>query len=337
MTKKYLLRFTPIEPYFLGGENTFRADETSKYYATSLFVPTATTIIGTLRYTLLKLCGVLNINGKYTEAEKQVCDALVGATSYTVGGNNDFGKIKSISPLFLMQGDDIYIKTPLNCKTDSNQSHYRAIRLGQQRYLTSFGTTIRFPLEEEYSTKQTVSDQSYMRLSDGAIVNDLFGQVERAGISKSKVDKAYFKKTYTSLKEGFSFAVVAEIEEDVPVRDTICHMGREKSVFLLHAQETDLDIEAQIKSSLARCTDDTFYYVFGDTFVLDGYTYSDFAMVRTEHIRMLQTQYTNNALKITCINRFHQIIKSGSVFYGDDACNDTQTQYGFNKIIKIEV
>lgn len=337
MSKKYLLRFTPLEPYFLGGENTFRVDERNKYYASSLLIPTASTIIGTLRFTLLELAGVLNTDGKYTAEEKRICDLLIGAGSYSVGRPNSFGKIKSISPVFLSDGKDIYIKTPQNCKASCVGDHYMAIELSQERYCTSFENPIRLPLPGEYSVKSTVSEESYMRLFDGKIVTDLFSWVERVGIAKAKSDKAFFKKRYVSLKKGFSFAVVADLEDDVPLRETFCHMGREKAAFLLSAEETDIDIDLEIQTALSSRTNTAFNYAFGDTFVFENQTFSDFAMLQTVYVRMLRSRVEGDALKVTCANDFYQLMRAGSVFYADDIQSGAETNYGYNRIIKIEV
>ena len=337
MHKKYLLRFTPLEPYFLGGENTFRVDERSKYFISSLLVPSATTILGTLRYVLLEQTGMLRPNGKYTPEQKLACDALIGAQSYCVGGENAFGKLKSISPIFLTDGEALYIKTPQNCKAACTQMTYQAMELSQHRYATSCGSSIRFPLTDDYSAKKPVSDQSYMRLSDGKIFGDLFLREERTGISKSKPDKAFFKKAYISLKEGYSFAVIAEIEADVPLHNTICYMGREKSAFLIQVEETELDIEAEIRSALSARTTTAFYYVFGDTFLEKEVSYSDFAMLQTTHVRMLQSKVESSTLKVTCVNDFYPLVRAGSVLYADDLHNSFETNFGYNKIIEVEV
>jgi len=337
MRKKYLLRFTPLEPYFLGGENTFRVNQRSKYFAASLPVPSATTVLGTLRYLLLELNGALNSDGKYTPQQQQVCDALIGPKSYCVGGENKFGKLLSVSPVFLTDGEAFYIKTPLNCKVACLQTNYQAMELGQQQYATSFGCSLRFPLPGNYSAKDTVSEQSYMRLSDGKILNDLFLPVTKVGITKGKPDQAFFKKTYYSLKKGFSFAVIAEFDGDLSAENTFCHMGREKSPFLLQATETDLDIESEIKVSLAARSGTAFYYVFGDTFVQDPFSYSDFALVQTAYVRMLRSDIRNQALNVTCSDAFYQLLRAGSVLYGDDLHNGFETNMGYNKIINIEV
>lgn len=337
MCKKYLLRFTPLEPYFLGGENTFRVDEANRYFASSLPVPTASTIIGALRYMLLELTGTLNTDGRYTDEQKAACDAVIGPKSYRVGGDNNFGKLLSVSPVFLTDGKDFYIKTPRNCKSSCTETQYQAIALSTERYTTSFATPIRLPLAGEFSAKNTVSDQSYMRLSDGLIFNDLFLQVEKVGISKAKLDKAFFKKAYISLKEGFSFAVIAEFEDDVLVQDTFCYMGRERSVFLLKAEPTDISIEEEIQTALAARTNTTFYYVFGDTFVQEQPTFSDYAMFQTAHVRILQSKIERSTLRVTCANEFYHLIRAGSICYADDIRNNFENNYGYNKIIKVEV
>ena len=114
-------------------------------------------------------------------------------------------------------------------------------------------------------------------------------------------------------------------------------MGREKSAFLLQAEETELDIEEEICSSLAARTTTPFYYVFGDTFVEKEVAYSDFALIQTAYVRMLQSKVENSTLKVTCVNDYYPLIRTGSVLYADDLHNSFETNFGYNRIIKVEV
>ncbi len=334
MSRKYLVRFTPIEPYFFGGENTFRVEEKNKYYSSSLLIPSASTILGTMRYILLEQNGLLNTNRRYTNEEKEKCSALIGPHSYNARGSNSFGKIKSVSPLFLTDGKDFYVKTPLNCKSKSIKTQYEPITLSSVGFETSFGST-RFPAEEEFKSKNKVEANSYTRLSDKKIFNNLFLPYEKVGVAKAKNDEAFFKKKYFVLKDGFSFAIVVELEDDVVLENSLCYMGREKSAFILNVEETLVNIEKEISSSLGSVAEEGFFYFFGDTIVAEAATYSDFAMVDTENIRMLQTKTHKEILTTTCITEFYQVIKAGSVTYAQDIKNDNDTSYGFNKIIKI--
>lgn len=336
MSEKYLVRFTPREPYFFGGENTFRTGDTSRYYISSLTEPSASTLIGVLRYVLLEQNGLLKTNGKYSPAEKAACDELIGPSSFTVGKKNSFGKLKSISPLFLTCGSDFYIKTPLNCRASGVGKAYEPFAMSDEAVFTSFGKKMRFPLKDEYKCKNPVSGESFMSLSDRSIIDELFLRTERVGIAKKLKENGFFKKEYCLLKEGFSFAVVIELEDGVKLGDGLCYMGREKSAFSLSVEKTELNIEKLICECLAKASDDEFYYVFGDTFVEETFEYTDFAMIRTDVIRMLSTKTEKDTLKITCCNEFYQVLKAGGVMYANDITVSGDTEYGFNKIVKVE-
>ena len=56
-TYKYLITFTPMEPYFFGGERTFgfgkESDRKPPYYIVSEKKPSQPTLFGTLRYIIL--------------------------------------------------------------------------------------------------------------------------------------------------------------------------------------------------------------------------------------------------------------------------------------------
>lgn len=354
---KYLIRLTPLEPYFFGGENTFRIKEKNKYYISSLICPSAATIIGMLRYEILKQSGALRTDGKYTRAEKEKCNELVGESSYKVGQKNNFGKLKGITPVFLMNGEDAYIKTPLNHK--ANQTQYTPIVLDDEPYETSDGE-IRVPKEGEFKAKDTVGEDSYFNIRNREINKHIFKYVEKTSNAKAKNEEAFFKKKFCMLSKGFSFAVVADIDEIESANDTsnigreksllfhtsgeepyhdICYMGREKSAFSIQVKAMDFDIENKIKNALKGTVQQEFYYVFGDVFLKEPLKYSDFAMINTSPVRMLSSEIKEKegSLKISCISEVYQVIKAGSIFYADDLSNSAykESRFGFNKIIKI--
>lgn len=88
---KYLITLQPADYYFFGGENTFdtsRDDESRNYFVRSNLLPQQTALIGLVRH-------ILFLNG---------LDFGPESFHHPDVPANDFGILKSISPLFLQQG-----------------------------------------------------------------------------------------------------------------------------------------------------------------------------------------------------------------------------------------
>ncbi len=328
MAKKLLLRLKPLEPFFFGDENTIRFDKTNRYYVTSINTPSAMTVMGTLRYVLLEQNGLLR-NGNYSEQEAKAAALLIGEHSFAPGGDTSYGAIKSVSPLFLMKGDEIYIKTPLNHKTACDK--YSPIELGGT-FQTSYGS-IRLPKDKEFNPKNTVTDGSYVNISTLELCDSVFKDFVKVTNKVGSENEGFMKKCFKCLNADFSFAVVAELEDTARLENSICYMGREKSSFALQVSE-GFDIEERIRESefAKRC--EGFSYAFSDIVVCEAVDYTDYAMVGIKNLRYLETRIHNGAVSVSRGATLHNVISAGSVFYGT-----LKTQilgndlFGINKII----
>ncbi len=350
---KYLVKIKPLEPYFFGDENTIRIGEENRYYVSSLLKPSATTIMGMLRYTVLKNAGVLKTDREYNCVEKELLKKLIGEKSFEPNDNTDYGVIKGVSPLFLMSGNDIYIKLPLNHKMHKDKKDKNDEKIYNTQYtpfemgceaLTSY-KTINLPQKGEFDPKKTVSDDMYVNINTGDIIKDgykdgfvLFDSFEKITCKKYSKKEGFMKKIFRVLNKDFCFAVVVEIDEDDEKVNfdnkytTTCYMGREKSTFLLEFSE-GFSLENKIaESNFAKmCGQVEFGYALGDIVVKESPTYSDFAMVQTQNLRYLTT---DGGKYIKRNEKLYNVISAGSVFYkvGDIKClgND---KFGLNKII----
>lgn len=326
---RYRITLKPCEAYFFGDENTFRiGEEKESYFIKSLKVPAATSIIGMLRYVLLEQSGLLKTDRVYTDSERAEMSKLIGANGYCVGENeNDLGEIKSISPLFIVDEDEVmYIPAPLNHK--SSEKIFTPIKLSEECYETSFGK-IRMPLEKEFNPKETVGDW-YMNVETGEIVKDMFEEEERVGIDKKNHKDAFFKKSYVRIKDGYSFAFECVIEAEL--KSTVCYMGREKSAFIMTVEEIERDVVKELEDKF----DGSFYYAFSDLVITKDVTYNDFAMIKQGSVRMLTSGYKEGRLMISRNAKHLNVIKSGSVFYAEsDTKMFYKDNYGFNRIIKL--
>ncbi len=341
MSKKILIKITPLEPYFFGDENTIRFDDTNKYYVSSMNTPSAATIMGMLRYTLLKQADYLKENG-YSNDEIKRNNNLIGSQSFSPE-IKDYGAIKAVSPLFIMERDnidDIYIKLPLNHKysMDLNGKYtplqYTPIELSQQSYETSHGP-IMLPKQGEFSGKFIVTDDMYVNINNLNICYEMFSDFVKITNRKGASDKGFMKKCFKVLKKDFCFAILVELDESATLKNTICYMGREKSSFALSVEDASFSLEDKItKSALSKTGE--FSYALSDIILNKAPDYKAFAMVNIKNLRYLNTETKpDEKISITRGSTLHSVISAGSVFYGkpelDIYGND---KFGINKIIK---
>ncbi len=331
MTKKVLIKITPLEPYFFGDENTIRIGETNRYYVTSMNTPSAMTIMGMLRYTLLEQAGYLKENG-YSNDEIKRNNNLIGSQSFSPE-IKDYGAIKAVSPLFLMNGnDDIYIKCPLNLKLVGDK--FSPIKLSETEVLTSHGK-IRLPAKDEYSAKTTVGDGMYVNIENLSVENDIFSDFVKITNQKYSQEKGFMKKCFKVLKKGFCFAISVELDESATLKNTICYMGREKSSFALSVLDvSEFSLENKLADSALNSTGN-FYYALSDIILNKAPDYKAFAMVNIKNLRYLNTKTDSDGkISITRGSTLHSVISAGSVFYGEPKLdiygND---KFGINKIV----
>ena len=108
MCSPYLLTFEPVERYFFGGNNSF----SESYFVRSMQYPTPMSLLGAIRYTMLKQNGLLKKPGnRYPDfaLQKDQIYELTGKSE--VNGleeeNDNFGKIARISaPFIVKRGTD---------------------------------------------------------------------------------------------------------------------------------------------------------------------------------------------------------------------------------------
>ncbi len=277
MTRKYLLKLRPLEPYFFGDENTIRFDNTNSYFVSSLPVPSAMTILGMLRYTILEQNGLLHSDGRYTQEEIQVNTRYVGAGSFRPD-TTDQGMIQSISPLFLMDREDhVYIKLPMNHK--SSRDLYTPIALGAP-IETSFGQ-IALPAKGDLKAKDLVKEDQYVCVDTGRVRQNVFSDFLKVTNNLSQPTDGFLKKNMKQLESCFCFAGVVELEDNCILRSGICHMGREKSAFALTV-EPGFDLEERIRNGWLGKVSAGFQYALGDLILRSPPAYSAFAMANVK-------------------------------------------------------
>ena len=341
---RYLVKMTPLEPYSFGTDQGFSYQDEQKlgkisYFAKSGTVPAQTTVLGLLRYLILSNTGLLKPDFRdYSDEDIRNNADAVGKKSFEFGSaeEQDFGKIKNISPLFLMRGNEIFIKNPFN---NTVMRGYKPMKLGSKVFQTSEGD-IFLPDKDEYNPKNG-HGYGYIGVDSKEIVVDLFTSVVLTGNKKndrnSDGSESFFKREYISLKEGFSFAVYAEAE-DLP-KSAIGYMGSRQSAFIIETEETENVLEDQVAKAFEN-GDPVCYYALSDLYVDQKLAFDSFCIAEEKYQRNLQTVYDplKPSRKYKKSDIRINLIESGSVFYNDVTemfCAKNEKKIGYNSIVRL--
>lgn len=337
----YLVKMTPIEPYSFGGDQNFKYKDEAltgkeSYFVRSKELPEQTTVLGMLRYLILQNQGLLKTSFSYDTQEKGKMDVCIGPASfaYSKKDEQDFGFIKSISPVFITNEErHIIVKNPFHNKADKG---YDPMKMGEETE-TSYGK-ISLPAKGEYDAKRGHA-YGYINLSTGAIEEDLFKTENTVGNRKSENPKedsdGFFKREMKVLKEGYSFAVY--VEADKLPEKSIVYMGKKKSAFFVETAEGKSN---QLEKTVSEyfSTGDTWYYALSDIVLQKPMHFNQFSIVEEKYQRNLETIHENGRARRRKSEVRYHLIESGSVFYMDEPTFDEHKnaeQIGYNKVVKL--
>ena len=225
--KRYLIKLTPMRPFFFGGEVTFgkKGDkENSSYLVKSQQFPQQTTILGALRKEMLIQAGLLTkkVNGEWIDKHnKEKAIKLVGESKFKFNQEQSFGELKSIEPIFLIKGEKKYIKK-FNPK---NLVYKDGILQGYN------------PKVDIYDGFVSTDNKECLTSSD------IFKEVEKIGIKKGGGDDAFFKQSSYLFEDGFAFGCF--IESSFELKDSFIKLGADNSIFKMEVKESEDRLEYQ--------------------------------------------------------------------------------------------
>ncbi len=354
MSKKYLIKFKPVDLFFFGQENKYRRRlENGKekfeadYYQESAYFPQQTTILGALRYLLLQENGQIPVQD-FSKAEK-----LIGKQSFTMSNSPlDFGVIKSLSPVFIVKKDKkdknkdkFYIPNPKDMALKCDM-----VRIFSPRKIevkTNRPNTLL--VFDEYNEKEGIGkflinmedlDDFYNYTEDDVYSGKekyLFEKVEKIGITKNKLksengkykidnkagdEKAFYKQIFLTFKENdTSFGIVVELEEghNLPSK-TMVPLGAEKSLFEVSVEDyAEHTLEKLVKWK--NYNGDLYKLVLlSDTYIEDNNPEDYlFSISETKPFRFLSTSIEkDNYGQLHRSPKRYNLFEAGSVFYFDD-------------------
>lgn len=344
----YLMRLTPQEPYFFGNEKTFNfpgstvADKQNRYFIMGEKIPTQTTLIGTLRYILLPIKKEFR---EYTDDDKhkQINGETVGYRSFQYGGENKFGKIKGMSPVFLLKGNERLIPTPFDHTVIIDKKETTCYMPFEQYEPLGLNTKKEYPTAYNAKDGITSSFLNIDELKDGKKAGKIyqpqviFKTDTRVGINREAKSNGFFKKEYVALEKEYSFGVYVKLADDLIPQDSVAYMGQGKSLFTVSFEKVEDDAPKKFYKVVGSFLRDGIAYCLSDVFVKTSvYDHVTFAITDTRDYRA----YTTNDGKVIKDSRLYKLIRAGSIFKTDtyeefikDVSNQNVEVIGYNKIV----
>jgi CRISPR-associated protein Cmr3 len=247
------ITLAPLSDFFFGNERTFGMDN-SHYYAKSDKFPQQTSLLGMLRYELLKSSPTLFdiAQDKVTHA-KQAAD-LIGTNGF--GDQYDFayGIIEGISPVFLLNPDGVpfFVSGSIVLK-DSEATKIRAATDFRAYNLLRPESKVEQPflIERTKGGKASPYDgkvdfEQQLAGSDGSIIDmdKVFHTVQRTNNRKrydgQTDDAGFFKQDLYRLATGWKFGFLAAFNQPDHTRlgnSRLVHLGAERRHFRMEIQD----------------------------------------------------------------------------------------------------
>lgn len=239
---KYLVTLKPLQPYLFGGNTTFGTfgdDENSSYLVHSRKFPQQSAILGMIKKELMIQAGVLTkkVRGEWVDNQvKNKAADLVGGEKFDIFSNKlqNFGAIKSLEPIFLIQNGKKYIK-----KVDIDSYEYKD------------------GLLKNYDAKKDIYD-NFVEINSNQTLKseDIFEDIEQIGNSKFDKKDSLFKKTSYILKDDFKFAFYFECTYELS--NSLVHLGADKSAFKLEIKEDNSSLDYEDKNNYLTLLSDSY-------------------------------------------------------------------------------
>lgn len=345
--ESYLIKLTPLEAYFFGGEQNFSFGKNSRetkssYFIRSLNTPSQTTLLGALRYAVLAAENAL-ITDYGSEEQKLRCKELVGEKSFSLNEERTYGKIDSISSLFIVDGDTYFVPAPMN--HDASKKSYSPLNVescNEVRVSAGNGLFV-----ENYSPKVGCGG-GWVKLDESLEIlgnEKMFSGIVKVGVNTHRTDgvidnkESFFKKEYKILNHG-SFAFFAELDSSVGDKLTqgiSVFLGQNKSAFYLSAERHKNDLHQKINDCFSAISPRGFFYAAGDCYIKE--TPEDLFIADSQLFRHLTTSSDSRFYyRINKSESLYRLLKAGAVFYSESdsfARNENCTKIGMNSLVHI--
>jgi CRISPR-associated protein Cmr3 len=357
---QYLVKLIPHEKFFFGNERTFGASNEANYLVKSNYFPQQTGILGFIRHQLLLQCLDERIFLNNRIIDKTKAESLIGPKSFTLGNEFNFGKITTISPVFICDTAKTEYYFPTNReyrlvypnKKDKTNYKYELLQISG---LDAHQSPELLKFEPKDGLFDSLSSGNLKHL----LYEDVFTECKQVGIRKNykgiTEDDAYYLQTFLKFKNNFCFAFIIDLADDAKLESQpIVIFGGEQQAFKMEiVKDFDKSIEDLLPNYEPSKNADKV------VLISDAYVKKDimndinckFAITDLVDFRFLSTTVANTSNYSGLSNGTdgkvaksvkYQLYKKGSVFYGNASeieklfKNNTFQNIGYNFIKIIE-
>lgn len=334
---KYQITLTPIDKFFFGGDMTFQVGKNEKdefneryssYIIKSLLFPQQTTLLGMLRFLILRNAG----DGIFKEGkivDKAKAKTLIGDRSFMVNDNhdaNDFGVIKNLTHVRIGE-----MKNSQLTVLEFKPLYEKDILLGDSSLGTFNFKDVRIPELDGYKAKEPL----VAYLTDEKKLDDHYVEDRRIGIARdiktgltqkaldeddSTEDKEkalYIQVSYRFRKDAhYCFVFEVEVDDSFPLErysGQMVLLGGDNSQFIIGISK-EIQINSPRTMPKAVC-------ILSPTFLnRDEATTAAFAITNLTPFRFLESEM-DKAKTYHILNKElkrsskYELYAPGSVFY----------------------
>ena len=327
-TKKYLVKLTPHDKFFFGGERTFGENNQANYFVVSNYFPQQTGVLGLIRHQLLLQCGDETIFKDNKIVDKSKADDLIGEKSFSIGDGFDFKMVKSLSPVYIC--DSNVKNTNESFYLPANKEYHWHEKLNNECKEETVKKFLQielnpYPLLKDYDAKFSLPDLLMNKNGEMVQYEDIFKEHKQVGIRKQYKggtnEKAYYIQTFYKLINSFSFAFIVELDDRARFssQDMVV-FGGEQQAFKMDVSVFPDDFESLIPNYEKSDNSDKVVLVNDAYVTSDIMSVCDFAITETADFKFLVTDNsTENYYSKPKKSDKYNLYKRGSVFYGDTA------------------
>ncbi len=325
-TKKYLVKLTPHDKFFFGGERTFGENNEANYFVISNYFPQQTGILGLIRHQLLLQCGDEKVfkDNKIVKGSK--VNNLIGEKSFTIDGGFNFGAIKSLSPVFICESCVQPVNNTFYFPANKEYHWHEKLNDTCEKETVNEFLQIELkshPLLKGYDAKFGLPDLLMNKSGKQIQYKDVFAEHKQVGIRKQYEggtdEKAYYVQTFYKFINNYSFAFIVELDASTKFssRDIVI-FGGEQQAFRMEVTDFSGEFKELIPDYEKSNNSDKVVLV-SDAYVTDDImSECYFAITETVDFKFLVTtnSISNYYSQPTKSDKYN-LYKKGSVFYGD--------------------
>lgn len=237
MSKKALVTFFSLDPYLFGSELTHGNGDGANYFSKGNPLPQQTTMCGMLRHLLLE------------------CGFSRGLNSFTPGDPklNDYGDLLGLSPLFLTDGNDFFLREAIDRHDD--RSPFELSGATTNEWTLFDADPSGWQNARRWQGLQPKDNLADCWVSPKGTVkkpDEIFKIYIRPGIPKQELRRprangpGLFKQQLYRLAQGWKFCVLAEFATGVDLaklNGSSLPVGAEKTVFYISVVQDERTLE----------------------------------------------------------------------------------------------